>query len=146
MIRGFRPLLLDLHLPEGIDHPPVVVWIHGGGFDSGDRRWLHRTFPDNSVFNGLVDAGIACASIDYRLSGEASWPAQAEDVSAAIEFLRAHADDYDLDASRVGTWGDSAGGLLALMAAFTVPRIKAAAAWYPITDIAAMEGETGELP
>ncbi|WP_454197764.1 alpha/beta hydrolase fold domain-containing protein [Nocardia sp. Marseille-Q1738] len=146
IIRGYRPLLLDLYLPEGVDRPPIVVWIHGGSFYSGDRRWLHRTFPDNSVFTGLVDAGIACASIDYRLSKEAIWPAQGEDVAAAIEFLRAHADEYGFDAERLGTWGDSAGGHLALMAAFTRKDVAAVVAWYPVTDIVDMDGAGGELP
>ncbi|MEU0869731.1 alpha/beta hydrolase [Nocardia brasiliensis] len=134
----FRPLLLDLYVPEGVTRPPIVVWIHGGSFSAGDRRWLHRTFPDNSVFDELVRAGIACASIDYRLSMEATWPAQRDDVAAAIEFVRTHADEYGYNGERLGTWGDSAGGHLALTAALTNPRVSAVAAWYPITDIASM--------
>ncbi|MFB9904143.1 alpha/beta hydrolase fold domain-containing protein [Allokutzneria oryzae] len=138
VIRGFRPLLLDLYLPDGVDRPPLVVWIHGGSFHSGDRRWLHRTFPRGSVFTTLTEAGIACASIDYRLSGEATWPAQGEDVAAAIAFLRTHADEYGFDPDRLATWGDSAGGHLALMAGMTNAHVKAVVAWYPITDIATM--------
>jgi acetyl esterase/lipase len=146
VVRGYRPLLLDLYLPEGVHSPPIVVWIHGGSFHSGDRRWLHRTIPDNSVFTGLVEAGIACASIDYRLSKEAVWPAQKDDAGAAIEFLRAQAERYGFDADRMGVWGDSAGGLLALMTAFTRTDVRAVAAWYPITDILDLDGAGGELP
>ena len=139
VIRGFRPLLMDLHLPDGVDRAPVVVWIHGGSFHSGDRRWLHRTFPRNSVYTTLTSAGIACAAIDYRLSAEATWPAQRDDVAAAIDFLLAHADEYGLDADRLAVWGDSAGGHLALTAGLTSPHVRAVVAWYPITDIATME-------
>lgn len=146
VIRGFRPLLLDLYVPDDVERPPMVVWIHGGSFHSGDRRWLHRTIPTGSVFTGLVEAGLACASIDYRLSREATWPAQLEDAAAAVEFLRLHADEYGLDAGRLGVWGDSAGGLLALTTAFTRTDVRAVAAWYPITDILDMESTEGELP
>lgn len=146
VIRGFRPLLLDLYIPDEVDRPPVVVWIHGGSFHSGDRRWLHRTIPDNAVFDGLVAAGVACASIDYRLSKEATWPAQRDDAAAAVQFLRTRAEEYGLDAGRLGLWGDSAGGLLALVTAFTESDIGAVAAWYPITDILDLDGAGGELP
>ncbi|MCP3803112.1 alpha/beta hydrolase [Allokutzneria sp. A3M-2-11 16] len=138
VIRGFRPLLLDLHLPDNAERAPIVIWIHGGDFHSGDRRRLHRTFPRNSVYTSLTSAGIACATIDYRLSAEATWPAQRDDVAAAIAFLLANADEYGLDADRLGVWGDSAGGQLALTAGMTSQHVRAVVAWYPITDIAAM--------
>lgn len=137
-IPGFRPLLLDLHVPDdAVDRAgaPVVVWIHGGGFAYGDRRYLPQTLEPNSVFSALTKAGLACATVDYRLLKEARWPAQRDDIAAAISFIRASAGEYGLDAERIGTWGESAGGHLALMAGLTEPGISAVVAWYPLTDL-----------
>ena len=136
-IPGFRPLLLDLHVPDdvtGTAGVPVVVWIHGGGFAFGDRRFLPPTVEPNSVFRALTEAGLACATVDYRLLREARWPAQRDDIAAAISFIRASAGEYGLDDARIGTWGESAGGHLALMAGLTEPGISAVVAWYPLTD------------
>ncbi len=135
-IPGFRPLLLDLHVPDNAAGAPVVVWIHGGGFTSGDRRHLPPTLEPDSVFTALTSAGLACATVDYRLAAEAGWPAQRDDIAAAIGFLRARAGEYGLDAGRLATWGESAGGHLALMAGLTDPQVAAVVAWYPLTDLA----------
>jgi acetyl esterase/lipase len=144
-LRGFRPLLLDLYVPPASavpagstspDLPPLVVWIHGGGFHSGDRRILPETYPRNSVFDRLVAAGVAVATVDYRLSGEATFPAQIDDVHAAIEYLRRFAPAYGIDADRIGTWGESAGGALAALAGLTSGQVSAVVAWYPLTDLA----------
>jgi acetyl esterase/lipase len=135
-IPGFRPLLLDLHVPEDAADVPVVVWIHGGGYISGDRRYLPLTLEPDSVFTALTAAGLACATIDYRLAAEAGWPAPLDDVAAAISFLRETAAEYGLDATRLAVWGESAGGHLALMAALTDPGVVAVVGWYPLTDLA----------
>lgn len=142
----FRPLVLDLHVPEDVARPPVVVWIHGGGFREGDRRSQPKEIRPRTFFAALNEVGLACATIDYRLTGEAGWPAQRDDVNTAIEFLTANATQYGIDASRLGTAGDSAGGHLALLAAMTNPQVKAAVAWYPATDIGALDAEVGGLP
>lgn len=143
-LRGFRPLLLDLYVPAGAsdptdstsaDRPPLVVWIHGGGFHSGDRRHLPETYPRNSVFDCLVAAGVAVATVDYRLSGEAIFPAQLDDVLTAIDYLRRFAPAYGIDADRIGTWGESAGGALAALAGLTSGHVCAVVAWYPLTDV-----------
>jgi acetyl esterase/lipase len=97
---------LDLFLPANAtaSSRPLVVWVHGGGWQAGSKadcpaRWL-------------VTRGYAVASIGYRLSQTAKFPAQIEDCKAAIRWLRAHAKEYGIDASHVGAWGASAGGHL----------------------------------
>ncbi len=105
---------LDLYVPERAEAPtPVIVWIHGGGWTSGDKK-------ENGA-PGMVRytaRGYAVASINYRLSGDAIFPAQIEDCKAAIRWLRAHAKDYNLDPRRIGVAGASAGGhLVALLGA-----------------------------
>ncbi len=143
-LRGFRPLLLDLYVPAAsvvppdspTDLPPLAIWIHGGGFHSGDRRNLPETYPPNSVFDRLVAAGVAVATVDYRLSAEATFPAQIDDVHAAIDYLRRFAPAYGIDADRIGTWGESAGGALAALAGLTSGQVSAVVAWYPLTDLA----------
>jgi acetyl esterase/lipase len=137
LIDGFRPLSLDLHLPARREGAvPVVVWIHGGGFSSGDRRQLPSTMAPGSVFDALLEAGLAVASIDYRLSGEARFPAQRDDVNAALDYLRASADTLGVDPRRIAVWGESAGGTLAALAALTSEHIAAAVLWYAPTDLA----------
>lgn len=101
-----RELKLDLMVPTGATAPtPVVVWIHGGGWSGGTRAMPSR------VAN-LCPRGYAVASIDYRLSGTAKWPAQIQDCKGALRFLRAQAATYNLDPDRFGVWGSSAGGHL----------------------------------
>lgn len=103
---GFRPLLLDLHIPQSADGAavPVVVYAHGGGFLGGSRAMGPWAF--------LLAAGYAVASVDYRLSGECPFPAPVHDVAAAVRWVRAHADEYGLDAGRVAGFGSSAGAYL----------------------------------
>jgi acetyl esterase/lipase len=103
---------LDLYLPDNGDQPyPLLVAIHGGGFSAGDKA-DGQVVP---VLSGLT-RGYAVASLDYRLSPEATFPAAISDVKAAVRWLRAHADEFGLDGSRVALWGDSAGGNLAALA------------------------------
>ena len=100
-------LLLDLYLPlAGAGPHPLVIWVHGGGWQGGSR------FPAPSAATDLCALGYAVASIDYRLSGTAIWPAQIQDCRGAIRWLRAHAPQYNLDPERFGVWGSSAGGHL----------------------------------
>ncbi|MCP4543158.1 MAG: alpha/beta hydrolase [Chloroflexi bacterium] len=102
-------LALDLYWhPMASDPEPVVVWIHGGAWIMGDKSWIPPDLP-------LLDFGFAMSSIDYRLSQEAIFPAQIEDCKAAIRWLRANAERYNLDPHRVGVWGESVGGHLAAL-------------------------------
>ena len=145
------PTLLDLYLPDGVARPPLVVWIHGGSFVSGDRVALPGTLSPGSVFGALTAAGLACASIDYRLAPAARYPAPIEDVRAALAFLAGRERRYGYDAGRLGLWGESAGGLLALLAGLTTPGVGAVVAWYPVTDVLAMPefadaGSLAEVP
>ena len=141
---GSGPLLLDLYTPDGVARPPLVVWLHGGGFVGGDRVNLPNTLSPGSVFGALTAAGFACASVDYRLAPAARYPAPVQDVRAALRFLLERAPRYGYDAERLGVWGESAGGLLALLAALTDPRVGAVVAWYPPTDILALPLAPGE--
>jgi uncharacterized protein (TIGR03437 family) len=101
--------MLDLWVPQGDGPFPLIVWIHGGAFRGGSKA-SPPPFPDR-----LMPRGFAYASIGYRLSTEAQWPAQILDVKAAVRFLRANAEKYKLDANRFGAVGASAGSHLAAM-------------------------------
>jgi acetyl esterase/lipase len=106
-----RELGLDLYLPNDVDNPPLLVWVHGG-------RWLRRTKED--IFTtALVEEGFAIASIDFRLSVDAPFPAQIHDIKAAIRFLRANATTYGYDATRIGIHGRSSGGHLTALVGVT---------------------------
>jgi len=102
--------LLDIYSPEKTAGPlPLVIWVHGGGWANGDKG-------PSPQFLQLVPLGFAVASINYRLSGQAPFPAQIEDCKAAVRWLRAHAAEHGLDPERFGAWGHSAGGhLVALL-------------------------------
>jgi acetyl esterase/lipase len=109
-----KSLLIDLYLPIGVEKTvPVIVWLHGGGWRIGDRK-LGPDFRER-----FAECGFAMASIEYRLSGEAIFPAQIHDVKAAIRWLRSVANDYGLDSGNIGLWGSSAGGHLAALAGTT---------------------------
>ena len=102
---------LDLFVPEKADGPlPLIIWVHGGGWQNGSKDGCPP------LRSGYVGRGYAVASINYRLSQHAPFPAQIEDCKAAIRWLRAHAREYNLDPNRFGVWGSSAGGhLVALL-------------------------------
>lgn len=152
-VPGFRPLLMDVHVPVGAPGPvPCVVWVHGGGWEFGDRRFTPDHWPAELLFESLVGAGLAVATVDYRLSGEARYPAALHDVKAAVRFLRSRAADLGIDPGRLGVSGESAGGHLAAMVALTggdpslegavgepgpSSAVQAAAILYGVTDFSA---------
>jgi acetyl esterase/lipase len=101
-----KVLQLDLYLPARQPAPcRLIIWIHGGAFRTGDRRQGVEALP-------LVEKGYAVASITYRLSQEAIFPALIHDCKTAVRWLRAHAALYGFDPGRFGAWGPSAGGYL----------------------------------
>lgn len=102
---------LDLHVPVGSRRPPLIVWVHGGAWRRGSR--------DDMPLIGLVQAGYAVASIDYRLSPVAAFPAQVHDIKAAIRYLRANEQRYGYDSERIAVAGSSAGGHLAALVGVT---------------------------
>lgn len=108
---GDHALLLDLHLPARGARPPVVVWVHGGAWRSGSRKPM--------PLGGLVERGYAVASVDYRLSPVARFPAQVHDIKAAIRYLRAKQSALGIDATKIGVAGNSAGGHLAALVGVT---------------------------
>jgi len=104
--------LLDIYLPAGAGaHTPLVVWIHGGAWMLNDK-YADMGYMRGTV-RGFLEKGYALASIDYRYSTTAPFPAQIQDCAQALEFLYQHADQYRLDNSRIALIGFSAGGHLA---------------------------------
>jgi acetyl esterase/lipase len=111
---GGRDLKCNVYRPPtGDERVPGILLIHGGGWRNGDRNQLHGY----GILLGR--AGYLCVASEYRLVGESPWPAQIEDVKAAIRWMRANADELHLDPNRIAIEGNSAGAHLALFAAAT---------------------------
>jgi acetyl esterase/lipase len=160
-LAGFRPLTLDLYTPRPSDMPrPLVVFVHGGSWNSGDSRHAgtFENFPHELA--ALAANGYVVASVNYRLSQEARFPAALQDVKAAIRWLRTHAGDFNIDITRVAVWGASSGGQLAALAGTTcgVERfepagdagkdlasdcVQAVIDWYGVSDLEAMTDKPG---
>lgn len=100
---GNRKLSLDLYMPSGNSNPYLIIWVHGGAWHSGSKA-------DPPL--ALVASGYALASIDFRFSTEAPFPAQIHDIKAAVRFLRANAKNYGYHADKIVIWGSSSGGHL----------------------------------
>ena len=107
---GSKALRLDLHLPSGTAPAPLVIYVHGGAWNAGDKT----AYP---AF--LVASGFAVASVDFRSTDEAPFPANVHDIKAAIRFLRAHAANYGYDGQHIGLSGASSGGHLAALVGVT---------------------------
>lgn len=125
-----RPVALDLYVPKSEKLLPVVVWIHGGGWKIGSKSF-------RLLVRDLTKDGFAVASIDYRTSRRAKWPAQREDCMAAIRWLRENGAAYRIDPTRMALSGDSAGGHLSALIGLEEgkPKIRAVVALYPPTDL-----------
>jgi acetyl esterase/lipase len=149
---------LDLYLPNGVapeSGNPLVVAIHGGAF-----RWGDRT-RELDALDALIEAGFAVASVGYRLSGEAIFPAAVDDVREAVRFLRQESARLEVDPLRFAAWGRSAGGYLAAMlgvlpdratgfdthsAISESARVQAVVDWYGPSDFMAMDAQFRSAP
>ncbi|NKJ43977.1 alpha/beta hydrolase [Novosphingobium sp. SG720] len=147
---GYRPQALDIYVPAGKGPHPLVVYIHGGGWMAGHTRHSGAFANWPKVLAALAAEGFTVASLEYRLSGEAKFPAQLQDANAALRFLREHAGDYAIDPARVALWGGSAGGHLTALTALTCGNttldpaagadrcVQGAVTWYGVYDFAGM--------
>lgn len=151
---GDRALLLDLYLPEGANEPvPLVIWVHGGGWKNGNKSGIKNA-------SGALKRGYALASVSYRLSGEALFPAAIEDCKAAVSFLRLNAEKHGIDPDRFGVWGSSAGGHLVALLGVTSDvddfdthsvtkkassKVQAVCNWFGPTDFLRMNDVKGRM-
>lgn len=145
--------VLDLWLPTDASGPtPLVIHVHGGAFKGGDKAMV------GAKVQPLLDGGFAVASVNYRLSGEATFPAGAQDVKAAVRWLRANAATYSIDPDRFAAWGESAGGNLVALLGTTSDQatvlddpelgnagvssgVQAVIDWFGPTDFTQMDGQ-----
>lgn len=127
-----RTLRVDLYLPKGPGPHPLVLWMHGGSWRFGDKGWMFYV-------RHLTRYGFAVASVEYRLSGRAIYPAQYEDCRDALDYLEQHNREYTLDPKNVFVAGASAGGHLAAQVGVKLgrSRINAVLALYPPADLTA---------
>jgi acetyl esterase/lipase len=147
---------LDIYLPDSGSGPfPVIVAIHGGAFMGCDKA-------DSQILPMLagIPLGFAVVSINYRLSGEALFPALVHDAKAAVRWIRAHSPEYGFDPTRIVAWGGSAGGYLASMLAVTAENkdledlnmgnntypctVQAAVIWYGPTNFLKMDEQLAQ--
>lgn len=133
---------LDLYMPEGVANPPVTMFIHGG-------RWFRNDKKQVRLYNRvehLMRAGIAVASINYAYSTQDVWPAQLQDVKAAMAFLHKNDKTYGYDSSRMAVWGQSSGAHLALWAGLEggeapESNVDAVVVWYAPSDLYHLEAD-----
>jgi acetyl esterase len=105
--------VVDFWRAETEDPAPLLVFFHGGGFRGGDKRAINNTILDT-----CLEAGVSCAAANYRLSGQAPYPAQMHDSARAIQFLRSKAEEWNIDKTRLSAYGGSAGSGISLWLAF----------------------------
>lgn len=155
LVPGYRMLRLDLHLPRDATSPvPVVVYASGGA-------WL-LVMKHHGPWTFLPARGYAVAVVEYRVSGEAQYPAPLHDLKGAVRWLRANASAYGLDPDRIAAWGSSAGAYLLSMLAVTNGRpdfegdvggnlehsssVRCVIDHYGASDLAAMAEDTNAIP
>ncbi|MCX5206549.1 alpha/beta hydrolase [Streptomyces sp. NBC_00237] len=144
-VPGSRPLELDLWLPPAPSNPPpapLILFVHGGAWRRGRRADLGFRTRDWSPgpFARIAAAGFAVACVDYRLSGEAAFPAPLDDLHAALRWLTLRSEELGVDTNRTVVWGESAGGHLASLLALTAPSLAGAVVWYGPSDLTSARG------
>lgn len=126
---------LDVYTPKSVERAaPVIMYIHGGGWGGGDK--INDIVTDYGA--EIVKNNMALVSVNYRFAPASTYPAQSNDIECAITYLKAHASELHIDMTRMGMFGDSAGGQLASMAAFNSPNkqlIKAVVEFYGTSDM-----------
>lgn len=154
-----KELKLDIYMPNIIKYEkaPVIVYVHGGFWAFGDKKSEIPYLID--TINKLRDKGFTVVSIDYRLSNSTTkFPAPIEDVKDAVKFIKKNASKYNLDENKIGIWGSSAGGHLALMEGLTddtafigsdefknySSKVNFIISWYGPTDLSIVKGKNAE--
>jgi len=145
-----EPQRLEPQRPESQRPLPAVVYLHGGGWRQGARDMTSPAFRDwrPGLLARVASAGFAVVCPDYRLSGEARFPAQLDDVRRALDWVAASGGEHGIDPDRILLWGDSAGGHLAALAALRgEPRraLRGVVAWYPVTDLAGIQADADAI-
>lgn len=150
---GYRPITLDLYRGTARGLRPLVIYVHGGAWMIGNTRELGAFRNTPAVLAELAAKGYVVASLEYRLAGEAPFPAAIDDVRTAIRFLKANAERYGIDSGHVAIWGASAGAQLAALAALDCGQapsgldksnaeqsdcVHAAVAWYGVYDFSTL--------
>lgn len=154
-IPGYRPMVVDIYMPPRDAGPkPLVLFVHGGGWVGGHTRHSGAAADFPAALARLAAEGFVVASVEYRLAQEARFPAQLQDVRAALRFMKTNAARYGVDPARAAVWGGSAGGHLSALAALSCGApgidpadskaapgsecVQAAAIWYGVFDFAAL--------
>ncbi|WP_196258153.1 alpha/beta hydrolase [Pelagibacterium limicola] len=152
---GHRALTMSLSVPPAQEAPPVVVYIHGGGWMFGHHNVQHPNLVQMRLFDSLAAAGYAVARISYRLSSEGHFPTQLHDCKAAIRYLRHYARLFGINPDRIAALGESAGGHLALLLGLETPpafegevgitgassSVQAVVDWYGVTNLLTIDSQ-----
>ena len=154
-LAGYRPLELDLLRPASVGPSaerlrPAVVYLHGGGWRQGARDMASPAFREwqPGLLTRVAAAGFAVVCPDYRLSAEARFPAQLDDVHRALDWVTDSGAKHGIDTGRILLWGDSAGGHLATLAALrggARSGIRGVVAWYPVTDLVGIQADADAI-
>jgi acetyl esterase/lipase len=160
VIPGYRPLVLDLYRPDGDTPKPLILFIHGGGWVGGNTRHSGALENFPLAIAQLASEGFVVASVEYRLSSEAPFPAALQDVRTALRYLKDNSGKYRIDPGKVAVWGGSAGGQLAALAAAScgdqsldaAPAaagsecVQGAVVWYGVFDFEPVVAERADTP
>jgi acetyl esterase/lipase len=139
--RDSEPLLLDAYLLIGSGSHPAVVFVHGGGFVTGDKR------PCPSyILDPYLEHGYSVFSVNYRLAPQHPFAAATDDIATAIEFVHQHAREWRIDTSRIVLTGESAGGLISGLVGATLPEKNRVAAVIPMCGEVDLELRISEDP
>jgi acetyl esterase/lipase len=162
-VPGYRPAVVDIYLPPkrtAAGPKPLIIYVHGGGWMGGHTRQSAAFSDFPKVLASLASEGFVVASLEYRLSGEAKFPAQLQDVRAAVRFLKNNAAKYGINPSKVALWGGSAGGHLAALGGLSCgatgiddkPQaagsecVQGVVSWYGVFDFAPMIQRAEQAP